>query len=522
MLQLALLVLALAGEGHDHDHGPVDLGKLGNVTFATSCKASVQQDFSRAVALMHSFWYAEAEKAFARVAADDPRCAMAHWGVAMANYHPIWAPPMPDELRRGREAAEKARALGAPTERERAYIEAIHAFYADSDQRDHGTRAKAYAQAMSQVAAANPNDDEAAIFHALSILGIASPNDKTYAEQKRAAEILPRILPPQPGHPGIAHYLSHSYDYPALAELALPAARAYAKIAPGSPHALHMPSHIFTRLGLWNESIASNLASAEKARRYVQQMKPDFIDRDELHAIDYLVYAYIQQGDDAKAKALLDRVAAVDGARVDASNFAAAYALGAAPARWALERRQWKEAAQLKLHPANFPWKTYPYAEANLHFARAIGAARSGDLNTAKEAIDRLAVLRQELLDQKSAFWADQVEIQRVSGLAWLANAAGLKEEAVRLMTSAAELEERTEKHPVTPGAVLPARELLADMLLEHGKASEALAEVERALTVAPKRYHGTWLAARAAEAAKDAQKAAAYSAGLQPYAKRW
>ena len=485
--------VALADVPHQHDH-PIDLGNLGKVTFKTSCKGS---EISRAVAMMHSFWYAEAEKAFLRVAKSDPNCAMAYWGVAMANYHPIWAPPNGDELRAGKAAAEKAKSMKAGNDRERDYIAAINVFYADSDKLDHMTRAKAYEQAMEKVAAKYPKDDEASIFYALAMLGTASPNDKTYANQKKAAEILNRVLAKEPQHPGVAHYIIHSYDYPELASLALPAARTYAKLAPGSPHALHMPSHIFTRLGLWDESISSNLASAAKAKAYVTQIKPGLTSFDELHAIDYLVYAYLQQGDEAKAATLVEQVRTVSGAALDNPNFAAAYAIAAVPARWTLERRKWDDAARLTVAPQTFPWKNFPYAEANIHFARAIGAARSGDLNTAKAAVDQLAAIRKTLLDQKSSYWADQVEIQRLSAQAWLAKAAGLREEAERLMRSAADLEDRTEKHPVTPGAIIPARELLAEMLLEDGKATEAVAEAERTLKVAPTRKNAEALLAR-------------------------
>ena len=503
-----LSAAAVADETHDHNHGPADLGNLGEVTFETSCRDAVRKDFSRAVAMVHSFWYAQAEAAFAKIAAADPDCAMAQWGIALSNYHPIWAPPNADELRRGREAAVRAKAAGAKTERERAYIDAIHAFYADAEKVDHPTRAAAFATAMEKVAASHPADDEAAIFHALALLGTASPSDKTYATQKSAVEILTRILPRHPAHPGIAHYVIHSYDYPALAALALPAARTYAKIAPGSPHALHMPSHIFTRLGLWDESISSNLASAEKARRFLKVTKPGAAAFDELHAIDYLVYAHVQKGEDGKAKALVDKLLSVDGAAIDIPNFAAAYALAAVPARYTLERRQWSDAAKLTLRPANFDWKPYAYAEANLHYARAIGAARSGDLNTAKSAVDRLEEIRQELAAQKNTYWAEQAEIQRMASQAWLAQGAGLKDEALRLMRAAADREDKTEKHPVTPGPIIPARELLADMLLENGQPAEALAEIERVLTVSPRRFSGTWLAARAAEGAGDAGKA--------------
>ena len=505
----------VADEPHHHDHGPLDLGSVGSVTFRTSCRAAVQKDFNRAVALMHSFWYAEAEREFGRVAQADPKCAMAHWGVAMSNYHPLWAPPTPDELRRGGEAAAKAREIGGKTPRERALIDAVNVFYADAERVDHATRAAAFEKAMANAEAGSPNDDETAVFHALALLGTASPADKTYAVQKRAAETLNRILAKQPEHPGIAHYIIHSYDYPALATLALPAARAYAKLAPGSPHALHMPSHIFTRLGLWDESIASNTASADKARAYVQQLKPGAVSFDELHAIDYLVYANLQEGNDEPAKALRERLVALDGDTVYLGNFAAAYAMGAVPARYALERRQWAEAATLPMPHGGSLFKSTAYAEGNVHFARAIGAARSGDLNAAKAAVDRLAEIRQQLVDQKNSYWAGQLEIQRLAGQAWLAYAAGLKDEGLRLMRSAAELEDQTEKHPVTPGPVVPARELYADMLLEHGQGADALAEAEKVLAVAPNRYNAILLAARSADSAGDAQKAQSHYRAL-------
>lgn len=511
-----LAVPALAGEGdHQHDHGPVDLGNLGKVHFQVSCRGA-QAEFSRAVAMMHSFWYAEAEKAFVKLAAANPRCAMAQWGVAMANYHPIWAPPTADELRRGKAAAEAAMAgSGTATQRERDYIAAIHAFYADSDSVDHLTRAARYEEAMARVAASHPNDREASIFHALALLGVASPNDKTYAKQKQAAEILNKVLPKEPEHPGVAHYIIHSFDYPQLASAALTAARTYAKLAPGSPHALHMPSHIFTRLGLWDESIASNLASAEKARRYVRQINPNAVAFDELHAIDYLVYAYLQQANDAKAGELAAELAKSDAPVLDLNNFAAAYAYAAVPARYTLERRRWSDAARLEVRPASFPWKNFPYAEAIIHLAKAVGGARSGDLNTAKAAVDRLASIRQTLIEQKNKYWAEQVEIQRLAALGLLAHAAGLPAEGLRLARAAADLEDTTEKHPVTPGAVIPARELLAELLFEDGKAAEALAEVERVLTTSPGRYNAEWLAARSAEKAGDRQKAAAHYRAL-------
>jgi len=434
--------------------------------------------------------------------------------VAMANVHPIWAPPVAAELKSGSEAAEKAKAIGAKSDRERAYIDAINAYYADADKLDHLKRLEAWEKATSAVAAANPADHEAAIFDALVLIGIgtAQPWDKTYAHQKKGAEILNRILPLEPNHPGIAHYLIHSFDYPELATLALPAARSYAKLAPASPHALHMPSHIFTRLGLWDESIASNLASAEAAHNYVARVMPGAASFDELHAVDYLVYAYLQRGEFDKARALRDKLAAV--AKVDNPNFAAAYALAAVPARYALERREWKEAAALTV-PATVPWEKYPYAPANIHFAVALGAARSNQLDAARQAVQRLAAIHQALLDQKDRQWADRIEIQRLAAAAWIAHAEKRDDEGLKLMHAAADLEASTDKHPVTPGAVLPARELLAEMLLELGRPAESLAEAEHALRDAPNRYNALRLAEQAAERAGKTDEAKSYRAKM-------
>jgi len=503
-LAAALFPFTLLAHEQDHEH-QVDLGNIGKAHLTTSCNAASQKEIDRGVALIHSFWYAEAEKSFRRAADADAQCGMAWWGVAMSNLHPIWAPPTPSELKNGVEAATKATATGAKTDRERAFIAAINTYYADSDKLDHRTRMVAYEKAMDGLATANPDDHEASIFHALAILGIADAKDKTYANQKRASEILNRILPLEPKHPGVAHYIIHSFDYPALAPMALTAARSYAKLAPGSPHALHMPSHIFTRLGLWDESITSNLASAQKARDYVSHVMPGATSFDDLHAVDYLVYAYLQRGENEKARALVDRVLKIS--NIYNPNFAAGYAMTAVPARYALERRQWKEAAALTV-PANVPFQKFPYAEANTHFAVAIGAARSNQPEIAQRAIDRLAAIRQVELDQNDRYWADQVEIQRLSASAWLTR-------DLKLMQAAADLEASTEKHPVTPGAIIPARELLAEMLLDSGKPQESLAEAETALSDAPNRYNGLWLAAQAAERSGKLEEAKAYRAKM-------
>ena len=493
---LTLFAQAHSHDGHDHDHGAPDLGNIGKAHLDTSCSEAAQKEIDRGVTLIHSFWYAEAEKSFRKAATADAGCGMAWWGVAMSNLHPIWAPPTPDELKTGREASDKAKQIGAKTDREKAFIAAMATFYDDSDKVDHKTRMLAYEKAMAALESAHPKDREAAIFHALALLGIAQPSDKTYARQKEAAAILNRVLPEVPEHPGVAHYVIHSFDYPDLAQLALPAARVYAKLAPGSPHALHMPSHIFTRLGLWDESIASNLASAEKAHNYVSKIMPGAVAFDELHAIDYLVYAYLQQGRIEKAEKLVQQLAAVK--KVDnPSQFAAAFAMSAVPGRFALERRQWKEAAALTI-PTIISWEKVPYAEANIHFARGIGGARSGQVAIARDAVTRLASIRQTLLDQKNSFWADQVEIQRLAVAAWLARAEKNNADALKQMRAAADLEAATEKHPVTPGAIIPAREQLAEMLLEDGKREDAAAELRLVLRDAPGRRNAMELAKRA------------------------
>jgi hypothetical protein len=496
-------------EQHKHDMGE----KLGVVNFTVSCNSAAQQQFNRAVALLHSFWYEEAAKGFVEVTKTDPKCGMGYWGIAMSFYHPVWSPPVAAELRNGSAAVQEANVVGARTQRERDYIAAIGAFYKDADKFDHRTRALAYEKAMEQLYLRYPKDDEAAIFYALALLGTALPTDKTYAKQRKAGEILNKVLLSEPEHPGVAHYLIHSFDYPALAPMALAAARSYAKIAPSSPHALHMPSHIFTRLGLWQESIESNIASAAAAKNYAARMHPGAASFDQLHAMDYLAYAYLQTTQDGKVKEIVDALYAIN--KVDANTFAAAYAFAAIPARYALERRQWAEAAALKVHPADFPWSDFPYAEAMIYFARSLGASRSGDTASASKDIERLSSIQRSLAEAKETYWATQVEIERRSAAAWLAHAEGKQDEALKLMRSAADLEGSTEKNPVTPGAIVPARELLGELLLELREPRLALKEFEASLLVAPNRFNGLYGAARAAELSGDREKARTFYAQL-------
>jgi hypothetical protein len=370
---------------------------------------------------------------------------------------------------------------------------------------------------MRELATRFPDDHEAKIFHALALLATAPPNDASLGQQKEAARVLGKLLPMHPRHPGIAHYVIHAFDYPELAHLALTAARTYAGIAPESAHARHMPSHIFVRLGLWDESIRSNLDSAASAAAAVAESHPGAVSYDALHAHDYLAYAYLQLGQDSRAREVRDEVARAR--KFDVPNFAAAYALAAVPARYALERRQWAEAAALQQPSADMPWESFPYVAPITDFAVAIGAARSGDPARARSAVDRLAAAQAKLAAAPPAGpydWAANVEAMRLAAAGWLARAERRDAEAVRLLTEAAKLEERVGKHPVTPGGVLPARELLGDLLLELGRPADALAAYDAALAGAPNRLNGLLGAARAAEAAGDAPRAGELADRLQ------
>src|SRR6516164_1476321 len=450
----ALLVRPAVAQ-HEHEHPAGDVGKLGRVNFPVSCNASVQAQFNSAVAMLHSFWYEKANETFAQIAHNDPACAMAYWGVAMTYYHEIWSAPSVADLKAGSAAVEKAKSIAAKTQRERDYISAIESFYTDNDKLDHSTRVLRYEKAMDDLQARYVDDPEARIFYALALLATSlntSPADKTYAREKKAGEILERISVEQPEHPGVAHYIIHAYDYPPLAERALDASRRYAKIAPDSPHALHMPSHIFTRLGLWQESIDSNLASAASA---VKNHSPG----NELHAKDYLIYAYLQRAQDREAKKALEHPP--PGRADDPQYMNWLYATGTSSARYAIERHQWAEAANLAVPPNTFPRERYSWTEANLHFARALGASQTGDTAAGREELQRLTSIREILTQENNKYWADQVDIQREIAAAWITLAQGNREQAVRQMRSAADHEDRTDKHNVTPGAILPARELL-------------------------------------------------------------
>jgi hypothetical protein len=469
---------------------------LGVVHFETSCNLEAQKLFDNAMLYQHSFWYSASQGLFRDALKADPRCAIADWGIAMSLlWNPHLAPP-PKNLAQGSAVLAEAKAIGAGTERERDYIAALTIMYANNETVDHNTRMQAYTKAMEQLAARYPGDDEAQIYYALALNTSANPADKTYANQLKGAAILEPIAKRQPLHPGVAHYLIHLYDYPPLAAKGLEAARRYAKLAPAASHAQHMPAHIFTRLGYWRESIASNI-EAEKAGKAAGEGD------DELHAMDYLVYASLQLGEDAHAKAVLDEMNIVAGA---SGTFVPSYALAAAPARYAVERADWKSAAILEVHA-----DAAPNVQALTYFARALGSARLGHADAAKTEIAKLTALRDQLRAAKDAYWAEQVDIQRQVATAWMLDAQGKRANALNAMRAAADAEDGTEKHPVTPGAGKPARELYGVMLLKHGKPGDALIAFETTLKTLPNRLGAMEGAAMAAEKSGDAAKAKDY-----------
>ena len=488
--------------------------QLGTIVFETSCNPAAEASFRRALGWLHSFEYEQAARTFAQATTADPRCAIAHWGVAMSYFHPLWAPPTAAELELASAALAAAREAGVASEREQAYIAALETFYRDSGRLDHRTRVLAYSAAMEQVHARYPQDHEAAVFYALSLIAAGTMDqDPAFARERQAGAILNSVLALAPDHPGVAHYLIHSFDYPPLAELALPAARRYATIAPASPHAQHMPSHIFVRLGLWDETIRSNLASEAASRDFaVAQGLPDS-SSERLHAMDYLVYGYLQTGRDREAEGVLAELNAIR--RADPPSFAVAYAATAIPARLALERRQWDRASSLEL-PDNVrqlaPLAQFRWGEAHIHFARSIGAARLGRIEPAREELVRLREIEESLVVPPGTYdWRTQVAIERQIAEAWLAQAEGRSEDSVRLMRAASDLDDATEKHPVTPGAILPPREQLGELLLELGRPVEALSAYEASLRRAPGRLAALYGAARAANLAGDRARAGRY-----------
>jgi hypothetical protein len=486
-LAAAGLILSTSVSFAQHGHPPVATERLGTVHFPTTCSPSVAPKFDRAVALLHSFEFGASIRAFNEVLAADSTCAMAHWGIALSR----WTNPMTlgnravPLLQQGRQSVEAAQRL-APraSARERGYINAVSKLYEDFESKDQRTRILAYERAMNELTMQHPTDTEAKIFHALSLAASAPPTDKTYANQLKAGKILEPLWEQQPSHPGLAHYIIHSYDYPPLADKARAAAKRYASIAPSAAHALHMPSHTFTRVGMWEESIETNKRSGDVALA-------NGAIAEALHAADYAMYAYLQLGKEAEAKAILDGLPPL-AARFDlnaitgaAPAAAGVFALAAIPARWVLERRAWSEAALLEPKASDYPW-----TEAMTHFARSLGASRTGDLARAKASVDSLAAIQQRLIGKGEPYWAEQVAIQHLTARAWVDLAEGRQAEALAQMREAVDREAATEKSAVTPGPLAPARELLGDMLVELKRPAEARAEYRATLKTEPNRRH--------------------------------
>src|SRR5437867_606030 len=507
---------------------PGDLRAAGKVEFPVSCAPAVQSEFARGVALLHSFFYEEARRVFTSVAERDPKCAMAQWGIAMTWWHPIWTPPTPNEMSAGKAAIDKAMERDAGSDREREFITALNVYYNTPDsstaaavgQSCHGPvgprdRVIAYEKAMRQLRDKHPDDFEAQTFYAFAVLavGYATPSDTSLSKQLEAAAIFEKLWKQNANHPGVVHYLIHCYDYPALAERGLPAARSYASIAPWVPHALHMPSHIFTRLGMWDESIAANQASAEASRAYAAMRHRDATEAEELHALDYMAYSYLQEARDTEAKKIVDLTAKVRKTNPELE-FSAAYALAAIPTRYAFERNDWASAATLTV--PNLPhWSSFPFMEAMIEYGHALGRENTGELGGARKAIARMQELRDATKDPKFDYFKNHLDLQMKAASAWVAASEGKKNEAIEMLRRAADAEDILGKHPVSPGAFVPIREQLGSLLLEVGQSKEAQREFEAALKIYPGRFRGLYGAARAAEQIGDKENASRYYAKL-------
>ncbi len=490
LIVLALFSAAIAQEVHEH--GVPE--KLGTVSFPTSCNPAAQVRFERAVALLHSFTYSAAETAFREAAQADPTCAIAHWGIAMTYFHQLWDPAIAaSKMQAGHEEILRAQQIGGGSARERGFIQALSLIYATDPTLTYQSRLQGYTDAMQKLAAANPGDVESQVFYALALLASASPTDKTHAYQKRAVAVLQPLYAQHPQHPGLAHYLIHASDNAEMAREGLPAAQAYAKIAPSAPHALHMPSHIFTRLGMWDDSIQSNLAAQNAARQQGDV-------GEELHAMDYLVYAYLQTGQNAQAARVIGELKSMPD--LHGGDFKAGYAATAMPVRYAVERQQWAEAAIIELPPSTAP----PQVIAVAVWARGLGMAHTGHAADARAQAATLQQLEDQLHQLGRDYWAGQVDIQRLEVLAWAAQADGKSQDALALLRQAADTEDAVEKLPVTPGPVIPAREQLGDLLLETNQPQMALQEFQIALANAPGRRGATTGAARAKQLSTVAQ----------------
>ena len=493
---MAWLLIAASAPAGIPDNS-VEANGVGRIHFPITASPAAQAQFDRAVAMLHSFWYEELGREFGKVIELDPNCAMAYWGLAMGLWHPLWDPPDTNELKEGFAAVDKATQIGTKTLREQAYIAAISSFYKDYQTVDHDTRAQRYLRAMEKIHDLYPEDHEATAFYALALLGTASLSDRSYTNQVRAAALLEKVAAAQTNHPGVVHYRIHAYDTPTLAARGLPEAWCYAQIAPAIPHAQHMPSHIFTRLGLWKDSIRANLASEAAAKSYAAQTKMVGTWDEQLHAMDYLAYAYLQTAQDKAAARLVGEVRNMR--RAAQGNFKSGYALAAIPARYVLERRQWTEAAALELAPKDFPWANHAWPLALNRFARCLGAARAGKLDEAREQLALLSQLRSPETTGPAGYGLRQVDILYAEARGYTAYAGREEAEALRWLKQAVTEENAIEKRPVTPGPLIPARELYAELLLDLKRFDEALAEFDLLLKEAPKRFNALYGAGQAA-----------------------
>ena len=483
--------------------------EFGQLSFFVSCKNATRKNFNLAVSLLHSFEYDEAEKAFVKVIDADPECAMAYWGVAMCNFHALWRPPTENDLKKGNQAIQIAKSIKGKTERETDYINAISIFYDNWQNVSHKDRIAGFDRAMEKIYEKYPTDIEAAIFYALSLNSSADLSDKSYKNRRKAGAILEKLFKEYPNHPGIAHYIIHSYDYPELAGLALSAARRYAGIAPSSSHAQHMPSHIFTRLGLWEESIQSNLKATSSAKCYSEQVQMKGHWDEEIHGVDYLVYAYLQQSKLSAAEALLKYLNSIE--NIYPIGVKGAYPSAAIPARFYLESRNWSEAAKVTLQSSDYPLEEYPWSNGIIFFARALGSIHIGDLASSKIALEQLNTCHNLLLADNDTYMANQVSIMYKAASAWVQYYEGNSKKALATMESAAEMEGKTEKQSLTPGEVLPAQELLGDLLLKMGMAEDALEAYELNLKIRPRRFNSLYGAALASKESGQLNKADRY-----------
>lgn len=475
-------------------------GDLGKVEFAISCEPHVQKDMNRALALLHHMMYAQAQQLFDALASQHPNCAMLHWGKAMALFHPLWPViPSDEKLAKGAAALEKAHTIDAITQREKDFIHAVKAFYDNWQTSSYSDRITAWETAQKKLHGDYPDDVDAAAFYALSHLATAAKDDQSFTHQKQAGELLEKLFEKSPSHPGVIHYTIHAYDNPLLASRAVKAARAYDKIAPDVPHALHMPTHIFVRLGMWNDANSWNYRSGQSALKYPAG---EYISHHYPHALDYLVYGYLQTAENDRAEKVLADINERNGYQ---PSFVSGYALAAIPARQRLELRQWDQAATLAVQtPKDFPWQKFPELEAITYFARGLGAARLHNTSGAEGAIKQLDQLHQRTVESGKAYWAVLVEAQRETVKAWLLFAKGKRPQALALMAKAADLEDSVDKHPVTPGAILPARELLGDMLMLAGDYKKAADAYATALSIGPNRFNSLYGAAKAAQSVGD------------------